>query len=968
VTNSAPSRGSFSAHPPEGESSSTDFSLVAASWVDQDLPLAYSFFQSTSCDGDMFVLLHQQSAVSWTSSMLSEGCASNGFNTVTRVKVTDSYGASTLMTSDAIVVTNTATHSVRTDVLGTKLLVANQELSQDKKLQILNFPFFGNSSEESEVSDHVMFSLTLNTDIANSVEYDFDVFVTLVHSFRENVALLKQSSVGYANLAEEAMLEAVITAVNTVNSFASNTDTAGYDVSSYDPNVQFLTGLSELFALYNSAAAEDSSARRLQGGLFTVDALLTDIMAASTNINDILFGQLAIGESSFEEFDGFYVRSSKSLFSSLNSDTFPVSPRDNVTMVDLLGVDDVLTYGLSSIQFKDASASVCAANSMTPCEVLYPTLTSVAYVNALSSSSWSQTSDFSFMNELPAIDLPGRRSASLKVEECQGSGTPTVPFDCSADTEWGSSYSSAVSCADSVTSDLVYGTWTMTCPVYNTTVACSSDASSTCRPVTVAAGATVCSCDSDYALAPADTSSTGSVIGAAGFTKFRTEISSNAVYEVAVVVEPTLVFASPVPSSAPSAEPSGQPTEVPTAEPSAVPTIAPSEATEERETVVIGVDSTGLWILLVGVFLLFLLVLLLFCCCRKKEKYWLPWMEVNINSTWVLRELVDEVHCTFDDDDFTEMLFELDQPFDDVFTDELISDKKTLARDYPVRKEKKDGWQDQNVSDESLCVSVVDQEQHLASDDNLDELVAELGAGFGGVSQEKEERIAVVIPPLSEQQKQNWQDVNDAFHDILIRDEVDERCRDGSIAEMEAELFQDNRAARSDRLVVVIDPPARAVADLLPLQKMHLSRSDELTASFAEVVLHSGVLMMKGGGDRGHAKMKDWEKTFISIVEESENKHVINFYNEEGSELRGSIACAGSHIGTQVMPSPDHEHAFILSNSSEYGFKWQLKAESAEAQYNWVKMFTKACNVDLVDENQIELNFEVDTGEGDYEL
>jgi hypothetical protein len=774
VTNFPPSGGSLNVQPLHGDRLVSDFTLAASSWVDEDLPLLYSFFQSASCNSEVFGMLHQKSALSWTSTVLEQGCSTDGFNTLAQVKVTDAFGSSTMQASSVLTVTGGAVPSSSLELVASKLADARLVLDQDQKLQILNIGFTGDSGNESEVAAHVTFSLSLSYEVANSVEYDYDAYVTLVQIFRKDVSLLKGSSISYSYLVDESMLEAVIGTVNAVNSFASNVETSGYDVTYYDPNSQFLSGLSELFSLYNSAAQQTSSRRRLQGDLFTIDSLLTGVVAASTNINDISFRKLAVGTSSFEEYDGFDVRSSKGLYSSLSSDTFSVSHADNVTMLSLLNRSSAsgtaLTYGISSIQYKDENTSPCENNSVTPCEVQYASVTSVSYINVLRSTGWSQTSEFAFSTELPDVDMPGKRTASTSSEECVGSDTPTVPFDCSVDTIWGSTYTTSVSCEDPDTSVLRYGTWDMTCPVYNTSVSCSSDSSSSCRPVTVSPGVTVCSCDSDYVQAPADTSSTGLLIGSAGYTQFRTEVTSNPVFEVAVVEEPVLVFATPMPSS----EPSSIPSATPSAMPSSSPTVFPTAESVPNRAIIGGVGGRNFWILLIAILiLLFMLLLCYFCWGRNKNRFWLPWYEVNTNPNWVLRELVDEEFCTFDDDDFSDMLLELDKPFEDTLDDEFISEKRNLSRNYPVLKLRKSSWQEQNMNAGSIGLDIVDFSRKYSGEREMDDLFDELVVPFQ--TDEACLRDIILVPTaLNSQEQQDWMDINDACHDMLIRDMLDE--------------------------------------------------------------------------------------------------------------------------------------------------------------------------------------------------
>jgi hypothetical protein len=82
---------------------------------------------------------------------------------------------------------------------------------------------------------------------------------------------------------------------------------------------------------------------------------------------------------------------------------------------------------------------------------------------------------------------------------------------------------------------------------------------------------------------------------------------------------------------------------------------------------------------------------------RKKEDFWLPWFEVNTNPSWVLRELIDEVYTTFNDDDFADMLLELDKPFDELLTEEECMSGKGEIEDSCIEK---------SISSSSLRVDI----------------------------------------------------------------------------------------------------------------------------------------------------------------------------------------------------------------------------------------------------------------------
>ena len=922
ITNFPPSGGSFTVYPSIGDSSLTEFSLSARSWVDADMPLQFSFLQSTSCDLDVHHLLQQKSPLSWTFVTLREGCANDSFETVTQVKVSDAYGSTTSLHSDPIVVRRYAVQSWQY-IWATKLMVSSHELNTDKKFQLLNFPLTG-VSNESVVAEYVVSSMSLIGDIAASVEYDFDAFVSLAQSFSESVSLLQQNEISHTYLVDQVMLGTLIESVNALSTFASNTDTSGFDLLTKNPNTIFLVGLSELYTLYRTVSQSSTrrhlgeNSRSLQGILDTLDTLLSGVETAASDINEILFHQLPIGESSVQEYGGFDIWSRKVLFSELATDSFRVSTSDNITITDLLTetspTASAISFGLYSILFKDASVSACVENSLTSCEVKDNSLKSAAYIDVLTTTGWSQSSEFSVQSDLPAVDMPGKRSASSYSKECLASLTPTVYFDCSMDTMWGAKFSRAMSCVNNETSDYMYGTWEMTCPVYNTSVTCSSDTSSSCRAVTVSPGITACSCNSNFGVTASDTGSTGVVVSAAGYTKFQMEVSSAVAYEVDVVENPSFVYSSPQPSIVPSGAPTGVPITKPTSSPSAWPTSLPSTATVELESISIVTGSTWIWIMLLIVLLLLLLLLIFFCCVLcKKEKYWLPWLEVNTDPHWVLRELVDETHCSFDDNDFVEFLHELDQPFDDDFNTEVIAlEKKNLARNYPIRNVKCVSWQELNVNPDLSHLDGVNRDEDFDGDDiESDELqLVELAHGCGErvVSYEND------FDELAVEDMEDWGDMNDSFHDMLFRDDV--------------------------TMEVIVETYGDALEDLcVELEKELTIEKDN------SVVLHSGLLLLKNGGatavdsDEGDAGV--WERCFFEVVTQANDKNMINFYDKKGI-LRGNIPCDHS----QVVSSREDKHGFMITNPLENGLLWRMKADSPESQYEWVQIFSKVCSED----------------------
>jgi len=115
--------------------------------------------------------------------------------------------------------------------------------------------------------------------------------------------------------------------------------------------------------------------------------------------------------------------------------------------------------------------------------------------------------------------------------------------------------------------------------------------------------------------------------------------------------------------------------------------------------------------LLIVVLVLLFLVIVGWLCWRlakKKKKLLLSWNEINSKPNLQLRELVDEGHCTFDDDDFAEMVVELHKSFDDFHEDDSIHEKVKLGSDISVKGEKKSGWHDHNVPAGPMGLGAVD--------------------------------------------------------------------------------------------------------------------------------------------------------------------------------------------------------------------------------------------------------------------
>jgi hypothetical protein len=114
------------------------------------------------------------------------------------------------------------------------------------------------------------------------------------------------------------------------------------------------------------------------------------------------------------------------------------------------------------------------------------------------------------------------------------------------------------------------------------------------------------------------------------------------------------------------------------------------------------------------------------------------------------------------------MLVELSEPFHDFFKESYISDQANLARNYPLGK-KEGGWQEDNITSAS-CLDAVDQQLHSSNDDDADEeFEKEMFASFTEESSGHRFHMALA---LSSTAGKDWEDVNDAFHDKLVRDDV----------------------------------------------------------------------------------------------------------------------------------------------------------------------------------------------------
>jgi hypothetical protein len=313
-----------------------------------------------------------------------------------------------------------------------------------------------------------------------------------------------------------------------------------------------------------------------------------------------------------------------------------------------------------------------------------------------------------------------------------------------------------------------------------------------------------------------------------------------------------------------------------------------------------------------------------------RKKFWLPWYQINTDPSWVLRELVDEVHCTFDDDDFSELLLELDKPFDELAQEDYVSDKDNLARDYPLKHLNQSGWQKQNLTADSRGLDSVESVENI--DDDFEALQQELSSG----------NVDRALVPLSlatqvtETETNVWMDINDSFNDNLVRDEA------------QVDLSNQDLGANFDDLVAELNEDIKVTDN-------------------NECIHHSGFLMIKGRGTpEGEENNDEWKKSFFILTEKNNKTFAVDFFDKEGGVLQGSIYCRGS----QVMSSTDDRHGIcIRSVSGDTPITWCLKADSAESQYKWVAMFTKVCcSIDIddeideeIDENQVDVIIEEET-------
>jgi len=317
----------------------------------------------------------------------------------------------------------------------------------------------------------------------------------------------------------------------------------------------------------------------------------------------------------------------------------------------------------------------------------------------------------------------------------------------------------------------------------------------------------------------------------------------------------------------------------------------------------------------------------------KKKKYLIPWHEINTKPSWVLRELVDEVHCTFDDDDFADMLLELDKPFEEFYEEAFISDKDNLARDYPVKSENKSGWQEQNVTNGSLGLDAVDFVDF--GDEYFEDMEKEL------MVEMKPAVVAtlplLLAPVLTDDETHEWMDINASFNDDLVRDEV------------KVDVTNQDLGADLDGLEAEL--------------------SKEITMpSRDDCLLHSGYLMIKGRGlPEGEVSSDKWKKKFFTVIEKQHSLFTIDFFDKKGGVLQGSIPCQGSHV--MSTEDKDDKHTIrVRSFSNGDALNWRLKASSAEVQYKWVTVFTTACSAvteieetDELNENQVDVIIEEET-------
>lgn len=133
VTNGPPLPGKFGVSPDSGSALSDLFQFSASQWVDEDLPITYSFgFFSTSGD---FQSLQSQSQLSFVLSTLPAGLAANENRLTCGVRLFDVLGSNSSSESDVVVFPFSGNSADVADIVSSSL---SSGLTTDQSLQILS--------------------------------------------------------------------------------------------------------------------------------------------------------------------------------------------------------------------------------------------------------------------------------------------------------------------------------------------------------------------------------------------------------------------------------------------------------------------------------------------------------------------------------------------------------------------------------------------------------------------------------------------------------------------------------------------------------------------------------------------------------------------------------------------------------------------------------------------------------------
>ena len=123
-TNSAPAPGSFALAPATGTEMSTVFTLRAAQWVDEDLPVEYEFSVADTSGTGQAMVLQARSEEPQTQSMLPTNALANAVTTTCTLLVFDSYGASASATATAEVTASSLSSSAAIALLTSRTSTA----------------------------------------------------------------------------------------------------------------------------------------------------------------------------------------------------------------------------------------------------------------------------------------------------------------------------------------------------------------------------------------------------------------------------------------------------------------------------------------------------------------------------------------------------------------------------------------------------------------------------------------------------------------------------------------------------------------------------------------------------------------------------------------------------------------------------------------------------------------------------